>query len=190
VTDSDPIQAYLALMDAQAASFFSTLPSIAGDVLWRRPLQDGWSPGENLSHVAVVQHFFRHLNSVLWPIASLPARARPGRRIETAIDDVYARPDFPHATGRFWPPEYSPRRPASLDTLFRAISVEHQLVRAFYEKRNPALLGRALLYFPAIGWINYIQPLRIAVFHDAHHFDEIRRALSADYLRTNGTGTA
>jgi hypothetical protein len=53
------------------------------------------------------------------------------------------------------------------------------MVRGFYEERGLALLRQALLYIPAIGWINYIQSLRISVFHDAHHFAEIRKAISA-----------
>jgi DinB superfamily len=166
-------------MNAQSAFLFSTLSSISEEILWGRSPQDEWSPGENLSHVAVVHRFFRRLNRFLWPIASLIGRSRTDRQFETAIDDVYTRPAFPHFIGRLWPPEYSPRRPVSLNSLCRAISIEHQLVRDFYQKREPLNLGRALLYIPAIGWINYIQSLQIAVFHDAHHFDEIRKVVSA-----------
>jgi len=176
---SDPIRTYLSLMDAQADSFFSALPSLSHAALWGRPAGGAWSHGENLSHIAVVHRFFRRFNRALWPLASLVARARRPGPSEATIDDVYARPDFPHAVGRFWPPAYSIRRPVPLDRLRGAISAEHRMVRAFYEARDPGLLGRARLYFPAIGWVSYIQSLRIAVFHDAHHFAEIRRVLAS-----------
>ena len=175
----DPIKSYLALMEAQATPVFSALPAIGDHLLWVRPSQDEWSPGEHLSHIAVVHRFFRRVSWLLWPIASLFARARTGRAFETTIDDIYARPGFPHAIGRLWPPEYSPRRPASAELLMTTILREHRLVRGLYEARHPTVLAQAPLYFPSLGWINYIQSLRIAVFHDAHHFEQAQSALSA-----------
>jgi hypothetical protein len=35
-----------------------------------------------------------------------------------------------------------------------------------------------VIYYPAIGWTSYFQSLRIAIYHDAHHFKEIERAIS------------
>jgi hypothetical protein len=166
-------------MDAQAASFFSTLPASIEEILWIRPLPGEWSPGENLSHVAVVHRFFRRFHRLIWPFASGVGRLRGRRPIECDIDDVYARPDFPHAIGRIWPPDHSPTRLVPLAGLAAALRREHQNVRAFCEAREPELLGRAMFYVPAIGWINFVQSLRVAVFHDAHHFEEIRRAFSS-----------
>jgi hypothetical protein len=56
---------------------------------------------------------------------------------------------------------------------------EYQLVHSFYQGKDEAILGHALLYYPSLGWINFTQSLRIAIFHDAHPFAEIGKALAS-----------
>ena len=145
--------------------------------LWARPAPQEWSPGEHLSHVAAVHHFFRRVNALLWPNSRM-ARRRVHHLYQAIIDDVYARPAFPHAIGRLWPPRRSYRRPVSLLRLTGEIREEHRLVRAFYRTMDEQILGHAPLYYPSIGWINTTQSLRIALFHDAQHFAAIREALA------------
>jgi len=51
-------------------------------------------------------------------------------------------------------------------------------LRAFYRTKDEQILGHSPVYYPSIGWINFTQSLRIALFHDAHHFAAIREALA------------
>ena len=92
------------------------------------------------------------------------ARRRVHHLYQAIIDDVYARPTFPHAIGRLWPPRHSYRRPVSLLRLTGEIREEHRLVRAFYRTMDEQILGHAPLYYPSIGWINTTQSLRIALW--------------------------
>ena len=177
--DSFPVEAYLLQLDQQLAAALQDLTAVDDLSLWARPAPQEWSPGEHLSHVAAVHHFFRQLNQLLWPISSLIGRQRFRHPYQTIIDDVYARPAFPHAIGRLWPPRHSYRRPVSLLRLTEEIREEHRLLHGFYRTKDEQVLGHALLYYPSIGWINFTQSLRIALFHDAHHFAAIRQALAS-----------
>jgi hypothetical protein len=176
--DPAPVNSYLQLMDSQREAALRELAALEDELLWVRPSPKEWSPGEHLSHTAVVHRFFRTLHQLLWPFASLVAKRGLHQPFHATIDDVYARPQFPHAIGRLWPPTFSPRRPASLEQLTMEIRKEHTLLRLFYTTKDEKVLGHAPLYYPSMGWINYTQSLRVAVFHDAHHFAEIREALS------------
>jgi hypothetical protein len=176
--DSSPVGTYLLQLDQQLAAALQDLTAVDDLSLWARPAPQEWSPAEHLSHVAAVHHFFRRVNQLLWPISSQMARRRVHHPYQAIIDDVYARPTFPHAIGRLWPPRHSYRRPVSLPRLTGEIREEHRLLRAFYRTKDEKILGHAPLYYPSIGWINFTQSLRIAVFHDAHHFAAIREALA------------
>jgi len=176
--DPAPVDSYLQLMDWQREAALRELAALEDELLWVRPSLKEWSPGEHLSHTVIVHGFFRTLHQLLWPFASFVAKRRLHQPFHATIDDVYARPGFPHAIGRLWPPTYSPRRPASFEQLAMEIRKEHSLLRLFYTTKDGEVLCRAPLYYPSMGWINYTQSLRVALFHDAHHFAEIRGALS------------
>jgi len=177
--DLSPVQSYLLQLDHQLEAALQGLVTVDDLTLWARRAPKEWSPGEHLSHVAAVHHSFRRLNQLLWPISSRIARRRLHYPYPTTIDDVYARPTFPHAIGRLWPPRHSYRRPVSLLRLTGKIRQEHRLLHDFYRTKDEQVLGHACLYYPSIGWINFTQSLRIALFHDAHHFAAIREALAS-----------
>ncbi len=98
--DSSPVESYLLQLDQQLAAALQDLTAVDDLSLWARPAPQEWSPGEHLSHVAAVHHFFRRVNQLLWPISSRMARRRLHHPYQAIIDDVYARPAFPHAIGR------------------------------------------------------------------------------------------
>src|SRR3989304_726637 len=172
-------RSYLQLMDRQLEAALTLLSAVDAVSLWARPSIEEWSPAEPLSHATAVPRFFRRLNQVLWPISSLIARQRLHSPFRPTIDDIYARPGFPHAIGRIWPPSYSYRRPTSLQQLSEEIRKEHGLLHNFYGTKDEEVLGHAPLYYPSTGRVNYTQSLRIAIFHDAHHFAEIKNAVSS-----------
>jgi hypothetical protein len=173
------VVSYLDLLDQQLAEALKDLGAADDASLWAGPAAKEWSPGEHLSHAAAVHRFFRRVNRAVWPLSSLIARRRTHTPYPSTIDDVYARPGFPHAIGRLWPPRYSRRLRAARQLLTGEILEEHRLLRAFYRTKGETALGRAPLFYPSIGWISFTQSLRIAVYHDAHHFAEIKKALAA-----------
>ena len=61
-----------------------------------------------------------------------------------------------------------------LDTHGEAQQVgRHAAVRSFYAEKDPALLGNTFLYDPLFGWINLIVTLRIWIYHDQLHFEDV-----------------
>ena len=54
----------------------------------------------------------------------------------------------------------------------------HRQARSFYADKDSALLGHVPIYDPVIGWMNLIQGLRIALYHDELHFDHIDELLA------------
>lgn len=53
----------------------------------------------------------------------------------------------------------------------------HQALEKFYAPKAPDLLGHVLLFDPVIGWLNLIRCLRVGMYHDEPHFEEIRSHL-------------
>ena len=175
---TNPVSSYLDLLDDQLNRFLPIL--LANESrLWVRRLPGEWSPGEQLDHLAAVHHFFTAIHKAFWLPASLLAQLRAARPYVPEIDDVYARPGFPLGAGRLWSPRRGAKGDASLDGLVDLLRNEHLRIRRFFSSKPEGALGRAPLYFPSIGWINYIQSLRIAVYHDAHHFASILQSLTA-----------
>ena len=130
--DFSPVESYLLQLDQQLPAALRDLAAVDDLSLWARPAPKEWSPGEHFSHVAAVHHFFRRVNQLLWPISSRMARLGLHHPYQAIIDDVCARPAFPHAIGRLWHPRHSYRRPVSLLRLTGEIGEEHRLLRAFY----------------------------------------------------------
>jgi hypothetical protein len=49
----------------------------------------------------------------------------------------------------------------------------HARVRGFYENKDEAVLGNLYLYDPVFGWCNLIVTLRISIYHDQMHYDDV-----------------
>jgi hypothetical protein len=175
--NADHVASYLDLMDGQLTKLLGALAPNESH-LWVRPSPNEWSPGEHLDHATSVQRFFTSLHIALWPLSSLLAHVRSSRPYNPDIDDVYARPGFPLSAGLLWPPRHHSARTSSLPRLSHDLRQEHKRARSFYSSKPDEILGRALLFFPSIGWINYVQSLRIAIYHDAHHFVAITKILT------------
>ena len=62
-------------------------------------------------------------------------------------------------------------------TLASQLKVElrtlHINVRKFYEGKDEAVLGNLYLYDPLFGWCNLIVTLRIGIYHDQLHYDDV-----------------
>lgn len=108
-----------------------------------------------------------------WRLQKNRAEKRCTRPYQTEIEDPYRKHSFPMWTGFLWKPRYTPRHPVSLEQLKKNTRDLHAAVRAFYEDKDPALLGNIFLYDPLFGSINLIVTLRIGVYHDQLHFYDI-----------------
>jgi hypothetical protein len=174
---SSVVESYLAQMEAQREAIFDALAAIPEERLWERPQPKVWSAGEELDHTRVLNRSFRRFFALLWPVFLPVAKLRSRRTYETAIDNVYQRPNMPMYVGFLWPPHYKPERPTSVDLLHDALALEHERIARFYRGKEESLLGNAYVWDPAIGRLNYIQALRVGIYHDQHHYDSVRHLL-------------
>ena len=171
------VRDYLQRLDDQREALFRDLNTAPEAQLWSRPQPKKWSAGEHLDHTRVFNRFFRRVCLVLWPILLPIAKLRRGRAYATEIDNVYERPSMPTSVGVLWSPYYRSDRPTSVANLHRALAQEHGRLGDFFGDKVERLLGNAYLWDPAIGWLNYIQALRVGIYHDQHHYAAVRRLL-------------
>ena len=64
---------------------------------------------------------------------------------------------------------------AALEVLKSETRNLHMKIRKFYNDKDEDLLGNLYLYDPLFGWCNLIVTLRIGIYHDQLHYDDVRR---------------
>jgi hypothetical protein len=109
----------------------------------------------------------------IWNLGRWYARARRHRPYKTEIEDLYRSPRFPQWVGFLWTPRYNSRKPVPLETLKTETRTLHADLRKFYEGKDESLLGNLYLYDPWFGWCNLIVTLRIGIYHDQLHYDDV-----------------
>lgn len=171
------LRTHIALMHRQREELGRQLSTLPGEMLWKQPEPHEWSVGENLDHMVVIYRSFFSLVQLTYSIGMPLARLRRKRPFQTDIDDVYHRPGFPQNVGWMWPPRHSPRKPTTLDALMADMKATHDHVERIYTTKDPNLLGRITVWDPAIGSLNLIQVLRVGIYHDALHVDQINKTL-------------
>ncbi len=164
------VQTYLNLLDSQRESVFSALEGLTDEQIWQRPAPNEWSIGEILDHNRVIFESTLQLFKINWALTSWYASLRRKRPYPVEIRDVYRDPGFPMKVGWLWPPR---KKPAPLEQIKAEIRATHQETRAFYESRPADILGNGWMYDPVVGWVNYITALRVGIFHDQLHFDDV-----------------
>lgn len=169
---------YLDLMDTQRETAFAALKRITDSQLWQRPAPKEWSIGEILNHNNLLFASMYFAVGWLWKLNNWYGHLRRSRPYETEIEDLYRSPKFPQWVGFLWTPRYNRRKPASLATLKSEIESMHEKIRQFYEKKAQDVLGNLYLYDPVFGWCNLIVTLRIGIYHDQLHYDDVFKQLS------------
>lgn len=164
---------YIQLMDSQRQELYTQLGGIPAELVWKRPEAGAWSIGENLDHLRVIYESFLSLFNFAWVILQPWAKLTRNRPCILEIDNVYRRPGFPQKVGWIWPPKYKPENPLPLDTLRNNLEKTHARVAEFYLSKDSDLLAHTPLYDPAIGSLNLIQALRVGVYHDSMHAEQI-----------------
>jgi hypothetical protein len=170
---SDVVQNYLKLMDDQREAAFSALDGITDPELWRRPVPKEWSLGEILDHNYLLMASAYPIMRLIWNWFNWYGRLHRHRPYRTRIEDVYRNPKFPQWVGFLWTPRYNTRKPVPLDALKTKLCELHGKIRAFYEDKDEDVMGNLYLYDPVFGWCNLIVTLRIGIYHDQLHYDDI-----------------
>lgn len=176
---SSIVQTYLDLMDSQRESIFSLLDGLTDEQLWQRPAPKEWSIGEILDHNYLLFASFYPVVNRMWIWLAWYGRLRRNRSYTTEIADLYRDPKFPQWVGFLWTPRFNPRKPVSLEHLKKEVRDLHSNVRRFYEGKDEDVLGNLYLYDPLFGWCNLIITLRIGIYHDQLHFDDVVRQAAA-----------
>jgi hypothetical protein len=160
-------------MDSQREDVFGALQGITSVQLWQRPAPKKWSIGEILNHNYLLFDSLYPILEWTWRLNGWYARLQRNRPYRTETEDLYRSPKFPHWVGFLWTPRYNVRKPVSLGVLKSETEQIHTKVRRFYENKAEDLLGNLYLYDPVFGWCNLIVTLRIGIYHDQLHHDDV-----------------
>jgi len=160
-------------MDSQREAAFARLNGITDLQLWQRPAPGQWSIGEILNHNYLLTASFYPVMLWVWKLGNWYGRIRRNRPYKTEIEDLYRSPSFPQWVGFLWTPRYNRRKPVSLEQLKSKLGLIHTKVRRVYENKAEDILGNLYLYDPVFGWCNLIVTLRICIYHDQLHYDDV-----------------
>lgn len=173
------IQTYLTLMDSQRETVFAVLDGLTDAQLWERPAPKEWSIGEILDHNYLLMASSYPIVKFMWNQLGWYGRLKRNRPYATEIGDVYRDPKFPQWVGFMWTPRFNPRKPVSLEQLKTEIRALHTNLRQFFEGKDEDVLGNLYIYDPVFGWCNLIVTLRIGIYHDQLHFDDVLKQAAA-----------
>jgi hypothetical protein len=172
-TGSNIVSEYLNLLDTQRESIFTMLDGLTDAQLWQRPTPKEWSIGEILDHNYLLFASTYPAVKWIWKLNNWYGRLRRSRPYKTEIEDLYRSPKFPQWVGFMWTPRYNLRKPVSVEALKSELQTLHANVRQFYEDKDLDVLGNLYLYDPLFGWCNLIVTLRVGIYHDQLHFDDV-----------------
>jgi hypothetical protein len=175
--EEQSVRDYIKLLHSQREALFAELHNVPEERLWTCPGPKEWTVGENLDHIRVIYRSTLPWLMAAWYLLKPLSKMRRKMPYQAEIDNVYLRPGFPRNAGWMWPPHYTPTRSVSLEILYQNMKRVHEETETFYLSKDPALLGHVTLWDPAIGRLNLIQALRVGIFHDELHINQIRKTL-------------
>jgi len=164
---------YLDLMDSQRETAFILLGGLTNAQLWQKPAPKEWSIGEILDHNYLLMASSYPAVKWIWKLNGWFGRLKRNRPYATEIEDLYRSLKFPHWVGFLWTPRFNLHKPVSLEQLKVEIRDLHTNIRQFYEDKDEDVLGNLYLFDPLFGWCNLIVTLRIGIYHDQLHFDDV-----------------
>jgi len=175
------IPTYLSLLDSQREAAFASLAGLSEGQIWQRPAPREWCIGEILNHnyklIASTLPYVRFA----WRFFGWIGKLRKDRPYKTEIPDLYRDGKFPMWVGFLWTPRYKPSNPVTINQLKKDLRDLHGQVREFYSGKEERLLGNIFLYDPYFGCLNLILTLRLGIYHDQLHYDDvIKLARKAD----------
>ena len=176
---SPTVSRYLDLLDSQRESAFAVCEGLSAVQIWQRPAPGEWSIGEILNHNYLLIASMFPLVKFSWKTFGWIGRQRRRRPYATDIEDVYRRKTFPMWVGFLWTPKHNPSKPASFEQLKIENRRLHADIRTFYIGKDEDVLGNIYLYDPLFGFINLIITLRIGIYHDQLHFEDVVKLAQA-----------
>ncbi len=179
--NSQVVQRYLALLDKQREHVIGVVSGIPPELIWQRPALKEWCIGEILNHTVMLYRSFFPFVGFAWRYFRWTASIFKDRAYRTDLEDPYRKSTFPHWAGFLWKPKYTPDNPVSLAVLTAEIREMHQFVRAFYDGKDEQKLGNVFLFDPLFGFLNLILVLRIGIYHDQLHYEDVI-TLAADLV--------
>jgi hypothetical protein len=178
------IPKYLDRLDAQREAAYQSLEGLTPEQIWQRPAPGEWCIGEILNHTVLLVRSMSPLVALTWRFFRWTARFWPEQGYRTDRADPYRKDSLIMRFGFFWNPKYTPDNPVPLAVLKEEQDAVHQKVRAFYTGKPEPVLGRVYLFDPMLGFVNLIVTLRIGLYHDQLHYEDVIR-MAAD-LRGRG----
>jgi hypothetical protein len=167
------VPGYLDLLDVQRETALAALDGLDEEQIWQRPAENHWCIGEILNHnrrlIASTLPYVRFA----WKYLRWYGERKRNRPYQTSIPDLYRTGKFPMWVGFLWTPHYNPNKRVHLDKLKGDLCELHQQVREFYTGKDEALLGNIKLFDPYFGWLNMILTLRLGIYHDQLHYDDV-----------------
>ena len=174
VDEIDAISHYLHLMDSSTRNLHSPVEEISDIQLWQRPAPKEWSIGEILDHNYLLFASMHPAVQWHWKLNGWYGRLRRNRPYKAEIEIWYRSPKFPPPGSAFWDaPRHNTRQPVSLNVLKSEIRNMHAKVHQFYAAKDEETVGNLDLYDPVFGWCNLIVTLRIGIYHDQLHYDDV-----------------
>lgn len=173
------VSEYLTLLDCQREAAFAALEGLSDSQFWQKPAPREWSIGEILDHNYLLIASMYPFLLWMWKWCGWYGRLRRNRPYQTGVEDLYRNPKFPHWVGFIWTPRYHTRNPVPFETLKMELRTLHAKICRFYEGRDEDVLGNLYLYDPLFGWYNLIVMLRICIYHDQLHYDDILKQVQA-----------
>jgi len=173
------VATYLDLLDSQREAAFTSLEGISETQLWQPPAPREWSIGELLDHNFLLIATTLPYVKFAWKTQQRRAAKRCDHPYATGMADPYRKPTFPMWVGFLWKPRYSQKHPTTFESLKTENRNLHAAVRAFYAEKDPCLLGNSFVYDPLFGSVNLIITLRIGIYHDQLHFDDVLKLAPA-----------
>ena len=169
----DLIQEHLDLLDAQRRAVFAALDGLSEEQIWQRPAPKDWCAGEILSHTVRFLDSFLPGLRFMWRFFGWFGRLRRKHPYAVEIENPYKRPNFPMRSGFMWAPRHKPEKPVPLEELKAEVEAVHGWLRSFYAGKDPDVLGNIYAYDPAIGVMNLITGLKVGIYHDQLHYDDL-----------------
>jgi hypothetical protein len=167
------VPTYLALLDAQREAAFTALEGLDPAHLWQRPAPREWCLGELLNHVYLLNASAMPYVRFAWWALRWVGERRRHKPYRDAMPDLYRDGKFPMWTGFLWTPRYHPRHPVPLSKLLADLRALHSQIAAFYTGKDETVLGNISIYDPYFGSLNLILTLRLGIYHDQLHYDDV-----------------
>lgn len=179
------VPAYLDLLDIQRESALALLDDLTEDQVWQRPSPKEWCIGEILNHNYLLISSTMPYARFVWKNFRWYGERKRHRPYQTEIPDLYRTGKFPMWVGFLWTPRFNPSKRTPSVRLKADLRLLHQEVRDFYTGKDEAVLGNIKLYDPYFGFLNLILTLRLGIYHDQLHYEDV--ILQAKYfINMNG----